>query len=83
MTAALREDFAALVVSVVLCTVAVGLVAFALLRRSTRYRELLYAGAFAALYGVRLAADSAWAEFLIGEQWWLNYVLSFLNSSCP
>lgn len=83
LTAGLQEDFGALIVSVILCTTAVGLIVFAILGRSARYREVLYAGLFAALYGLRLASNTAWADLFIGQPLWLQHVRAALEYLVP
>jgi sigma-B regulation protein RsbU (phosphoserine phosphatase) len=81
--AMLQNDVPALIVGVALCTIAAGLFAFGLLGRRIANIDLPIAGAFAALYGIRLIMRTQSITSMLGDPAWLHYVHSDLEYLVP
>src|SRR2546423_8416615 len=81
--AMLQNDLPALIVGVALCTIAAGLLAFALLGRRIANIDLPIAGAFAALYGIRLILRTHSITLMLGDATWLHYVHADLEYFVP
>ena len=78
-----QDDLPAFIVGVALCTIALGLFAFALLGRNISNIDLPIAGAFAAAYGIRLVLTTASAAMLLDKPPWLPYVRAALEYIVP
>ncbi|MEO8217984.1 MAG: PP2C family protein-serine/threonine phosphatase [Acidobacteriota bacterium] len=81
--ALVQRDAPPLIIGVILCTVGAGMLVFAVIGRSARFRELALAGAFATLYGLRLAINTAWFEFPVQDALWLPYLRSIFEYLVP
>src|SRR5438105_4915232 len=81
--AMLQNDLPALIVGVALCTIAAGLFAFGLLGRRIANIDLPLAGAFAALYGLRLIMRTESITAMLGDPAWLHYVHADLEYLVP
>ena len=79
----LQNDLPALIVGVALCTIAIGLFVFGLLDRQISDIDLPLAGAFAALYGIRLFVRTQSITALLGDATWLHYVQADLEYLVP
>src|SRR6266513_225182 len=79
----LQQDLPALIVGVALCTIAAGLFAFALLGRRIANIDLPIAGAFAALYGIRLIIRTQSITAMLGNPAWIHYVHADLEYLVP
>ena len=79
----MQADLPALIVGVALCTIAAGLFAFALLGRRIANIDLPIAGAFAALYGIRLILRTPSITAMLGEPAWIHYVHADLDYLVP
>lgn len=64
--AQLRADLVPFVLGALLVAAGLGALALAIVRRSGRDMLLLSGGAFAGLYGLRLASDTTWARLVLG-----------------
>ncbi|HUJ14102.1 MAG TPA: PP2C family protein-serine/threonine phosphatase [Thermoanaerobaculia bacterium] len=83
MIATFQHDLPALIVGVALCTIAAGLLAFALFGRRISNIDLPLAGAFAALYGIRLILRTQSIAMMLGDSLWLRESLSALDYIVP
>jgi phosphoserine phosphatase RsbU/P len=78
-----RGDAASAAIGVALITIALALLGFALVGRMFANPALLAAGAFAALYGARLIANTASFGLFFPDAGWLPYVRSALEYIVP
>jgi len=81
--ATFQADLPALIVGVAVCTIAAGLFAFSLLGRRVGDIDLPIAGAFAALYGLRLMIQTKSMAVIAGNPAWLPYLNNDLNYLVP
>jgi sigma-B regulation protein RsbU (phosphoserine phosphatase) len=79
----LSAEAPALVIGVALVTIAIALVAFALLAAAASQRPLLFAGAFAGFYGLRLIFNTSTYGMAIGVAPMLPYIRSALEYIVP
>jgi len=83
LAAALRADLPAVAIGSALGAIAVGLLLFALLAGLRRQPELLWAGLFAGIYGVRLVANTGLFGEYLGQPGWLPYGRAILEYLAP
>lgn len=79
----MQADLPALIVGVALCTIAAGLFAFTFLGRRIANIDLPIAGAFAALYGIRLIMRTQSITLMLGNPAWIHYLHADLEYLVP
>lgn len=77
------SDAVTLIIATILLTVAAGLVVFSLLSGVRRTKDLLYAGLFAGLYGLRMFMETELVELLTGATRTLAHTRSALEYLVP
>ncbi len=83
LEAALRADLPPIGIGSALLAIAVGLLLFALLAGLRRQPELLWAGLFAAVYGLRLILNTRLAADYLERPDWLQYGRAILEYLAP
>jgi phosphoserine phosphatase RsbU/P len=81
--AIVRGDLIAVVITVVLCTVGIGMLLLGALSAKGARQSFLYTGLFAIAYGVRLALNTSSFGLLSAHPRWLDYVRSAFEYLVP